>query len=98
MYIRSMAPSRILKEGKCGRKSLPMKKQRKTKSSMTFSRSNRYGNGIVLNSYSRYSQRRAIVTYWKVTGSESGMDFFMPGPASHSSEGCPCLPQYPQSL
>ena len=35
----SIPPSRMSSEGRCGRKSFPAKKQRKTKSSMTRSRS-----------------------------------------------------------
>ena len=66
----SMAPSRISKLGRCGKKSLPTKKIRKTQSSIARSRSN--GNGVsgTSSSISRYS--RSVGTSRKMNGFFSG--------------------------
>ena len=56
----SIAPSRISRDGRCGRKSLPTKKMRSTQSSIACSRLKGKGVCGTLSSTSRYSRRIAI--------------------------------------
>ena len=98
MVIRtSIAPSRISSDGRCGRKSFPTKKMRKTQSSIARSRSN--GNECTgdESSTARYSRRIATsrkmnglsaVGFWTASASP-GISLGLP---LHCDEWCPICP------
>ena len=65
--IASIAPSLICKDGECGKKSLPTKKQRNTKSSSKRSKSKANGNYMSLNSKYRYSLTTFSLINWNYT-------------------------------
>eukprot|EP00968_Pinguiococcus_pyrenoidosus_P005028 scaffold327_cov257-Pinguiococcus_pyrenoidosus.AAC.5 len=91
-----IAPSRMSRLGRCGRKSFPTKKQRKTKSSTRRSKSKGKGSTpgklSAPNSSLRYSRSTGMRSIWSgfmVTTSECGRPW---------QGSMPCIASYPACL
>mmetsp|Transcript_1693 Transcript_1693/g.3540 ORF Transcript_1693/g.3540 Transcript_1693/m.3540 type:complete len:262 (-) Transcript_1693:400-1185(-) len=86
----SMAPFLISRDGRCGKKSLPTKKQRKMKSSIKRSRSNPPATekSACSNSLRKYSRKMLTCSHWNGVCSVDCRSASIAAPPSASAPAC----------